>query len=93
MHNRSGVSPEIKLGLLTDPSQNFSSQKRTFHKMFRLKNGPFTKFFQLKMDFHKIFPVKNGLLSVRNEQTVRIIDHALLSFKKQSSQRCSLNLR
>ena len=64
-----GVCPEVKLGLLTDPSQNCSLQKRTLHEMFRLKNGHFTKFFLLKMDFHKFFPVKNELvinLSVQN---------------------------
>ena len=39
-HLSSGVCPEVKLGLWTDPSQNFSSEKWALHKMFVSKTDP-----------------------------------------------------
>ena len=52
------VCPEVKLCPLTDPSQKFSSQKRTLHKIFPVKNG-------LVMNLSLQNPIK-----LRSEQTV-----------------------
>ena len=77
------VCPEVKQSLLTVLHKMFLVKNRPFRKIFLLKTNHLQNFSCLKQTCDKPFCAKFNHL--HSEQTVQIIEPALLSFQKPSS--------